>query len=188
MSTAVTAPEEVQLPKAVLKRMMKKQLAQSDNAAIRDANISADAMLAVSEAAKVFISYLTCTANDICAEHKRSTISADDVLSALEELEFGEFCDVLRSDLESVWFNDACLGLHRTCVSTNRVPHRGQGKGISGQSEKGGQHRDGRCRRCSRWRDDGAVALFRRMWVALFCCRTRGAHRRLLPTQWGCSQ
>lgn len=100
MSAAVATPEEVQLPKAVLKRMMKKQLAQSDNAAIRDANISADAMLAVSEAAKVFISYLTCTANDICAEHKRSTISPDDVLSALEELEFGEFCDVLRSDLE----------------------------------------------------------------------------------------
>lgn len=135
----MAAPEEVQLPKAVLKRMMKKQLAQSDNAAVRDANISADAMLAVSEAAKVFISYLTCTANDICAEHKRSTISADDVLSALEELEFGEFCDVLRSDLQRADGGAAPSSLEVAHHQpTRRVSHRGQGKGVCSQGEKGG--------------------------------------------------
>lgn len=102
---SAAAVEEAQLPKAVLKRMMKKQLALSEDAAVRDANISSEAMLAVSEAAKVFISYVTCTANDICMEHKRSTISADDVLSALDELEFGEFVDVLRTDLERMLNN-----------------------------------------------------------------------------------
>lgn len=38
-----------------------------------------DALLACAEAAKLFIHYLTATANDACKDAKRQTISADDV-------------------------------------------------------------------------------------------------------------
>lgn len=39
-------------------------------------------------------------ANDICHESKRQIISADDVLNALEEIEFSEFVEPLRKSLD----------------------------------------------------------------------------------------
>ena len=48
----------------------------------------------------MFIHYLTATANDVCKESKRQTISADDVITALEDLEFGELVPALREALE----------------------------------------------------------------------------------------
>lgn len=38
--------------------------------------------------------------NDICKEAKRQIISADDVLAALEDIEFAEFLPVLKDSLE----------------------------------------------------------------------------------------
>ncbi|EFN55328.1 hypothetical protein CHLNCDRAFT_14739, partial [Chlorella variabilis] len=59
-----------------------------------------DALLACAEAGRLFIHYLTATANDACKDAKRQTISADDVLTALEDLDFGELVEPLRSALE----------------------------------------------------------------------------------------
>lgn len=39
-------------------------------------------------------------ANDICKESKRQTINAEDVLTALEEMEFPEFIGPLRASLD----------------------------------------------------------------------------------------
>lgn len=41
-----------------------------------------------------------CRANDICRESKRQTINADDVLKALEEIEFPEFLKPLKASLD----------------------------------------------------------------------------------------
>lgn len=49
---------------------------------------------------QVFISYLTSAANDICKEAKRQTISAEDVFTALQDLEFGELISPLKEALE----------------------------------------------------------------------------------------
>lgn len=57
-------------------------------------------MLACSEAAKLFIHYLAATANDACKDAKRQTVSADDVLTALDDLEFGELAEPLKAALE----------------------------------------------------------------------------------------
>jgi DNA polymerase epsilon subunit 3 len=62
-----------------------------------------DALSALSESAKVFISYLTATANELCKEKKRATISSDDVLNALEELEFAEFVEPLQLCIQGKW-------------------------------------------------------------------------------------
>lgn len=44
--------------------------------------------------------YIVCRANDICKESKRQTISADDVLKAIEEIEFPEFIEPLKASLD----------------------------------------------------------------------------------------
>jgi hypothetical protein len=49
---------------------------------------------------------LCCSANEICRESKRQTINADDVLKAVEELDFPEFCEPLKAALAGV-----CLSL-----------------------------------------------------------------------------
>ena len=50
----------------------------------------------------MFISYLTSAANDICKEAKRQTISAEDVFSALQDLEFGELLPPLKEALDGI--------------------------------------------------------------------------------------
>ncbi|TVU27179.1 hypothetical protein EJB05_29766, partial [Eragrostis curvula] len=42
-----------------------------------------------------------CSANDMCKESKRQTINADDVLKALDEMEFSEFVEPLGTSQQS---------------------------------------------------------------------------------------
>jgi DNA polymerase epsilon subunit 3 len=92
---------QAELPKAVVKRIIKEKLSTSGpNGERKDISLQKDALLAVSESAKVFLNYLTMTANDICKEKKRQTISADDVLQALQDLEFPELVEPLKEALE----------------------------------------------------------------------------------------
>ena len=59
-----------------------------------------DALLAFAESAKVFINYITAAANDACKEAKRQTMNQADVLTALEELQFGELIPGVKDSLE----------------------------------------------------------------------------------------
>ena len=59
-----------------------------------------DALLAFSESAKIFITYITAAANDACKDSARQTLSEADVLTALEELDFGELLPPLKASLE----------------------------------------------------------------------------------------
>eukprot|EP00877_Chromochloris_zofingiensis_P004921 jgi/Chrzof1/1442/Cz10g08040.t1 len=98
------AEVDTDLPKTLVKRLVKNKLAglvDSSDGAKREVQINKDALLAFSESAKVFINYLTTTANDICHEHKRQTISADDVLQALDDLDFVEMVPQLKDALEA---------------------------------------------------------------------------------------
>ncbi|XP_062083016.1 DNA polymerase II subunit B4-like [Humulus lupulus] len=95
MEKAVAEAEE--LPKAIVRRVVKDKL--SHCAEDTDFNVHKDALLAFSESARIFIHYLSATANDICKESKRQTISGDDVLKALEEIEFSEFLNPLNASL-----------------------------------------------------------------------------------------
>ncbi|ONK71292.1 uncharacterized protein A4U43_C04F6970 [Asparagus officinalis] len=63
-------------------------------------SVQKDALLAFAESTRIFIHYLSATANDICKESRRQTINADDVLKAIEEIEFPEFIEPLRASLE----------------------------------------------------------------------------------------
>jgi Histone-like transcription factor (CBF/NF-Y) and archaeal histone len=55
-----------------------------------------DALLALSEGAKVFIQYLTAAANAVCKGAGRQTLSEDDVYAALADIQFAEFVPPLQ--------------------------------------------------------------------------------------------
>ena len=67
------ASDDLDLPKALVRRLVKGKLSSSDPDG-KDVQLNKDALLAFSESAKVFITYLSSTANEICKEAKRSTI------------------------------------------------------------------------------------------------------------------
>ncbi|GAV85312.1 CBFD_NFYB_HMF domain-containing protein [Cephalotus follicularis] len=96
MEKVVAQIEE--LPRAIVRRVVKDKL--SECCPDYDINLQKDSLLAFSESARIFIHYLSATANDICKESKRQTMNADDVLKALEEIEFPEFIAPLKASLD----------------------------------------------------------------------------------------
>eukprot|EP00958_Prasinococcus_capsulatus_P010287 scaffold999_cov375-Prasinococcus_capsulatus_cf.AAC.6 len=95
---------------------VKSKLAEIAGDIKRDVAINKDALNAFSECAKIFIHYLTATANDICQESRqRSTVTADDVLKALEELDFHELCGPLSQSLEGKSSLPLLVTIHGCC-------------------------------------------------------------------------
>jgi len=93
------------LPRAHVKRIVKAKLAELQvqtpgDSGKREIQVSKEVLAAMAESAKIFIHYLTATANDACRDSKRSTISADDVLRAVEDIEFADFVPPLQASLE----------------------------------------------------------------------------------------
>ena len=105
------ASAEVDFPKAVLKRIVKEKMRefferndmQTEMESSVDIQISKDALTAFNEAAKLFVYYITATANDICRESKRQTISPTDVITALQEVEFEELVEPVASLVEGMY-------------------------------------------------------------------------------------
>ncbi|KAK9833707.1 hypothetical protein WJX74_003299 [Apatococcus lobatus] len=97
--------EDADLPKALVKRIVKAKLTtlqpQETDDQKREVQLNKDALLAFAESSKIFIAYVTATANDICKQAKRQIISGEDVATALEELEFDSFVGPIRQSLES---------------------------------------------------------------------------------------
>ncbi|KAL6838503.1 hypothetical protein ACP4OV_031748 [Aristida adscensionis] len=97
---AMTEAEVDELPKAIVRRLVKDKLACVAGGDGAEVIVNRDAMAAFAESARIFIHYLSATANDMCKETKRQTINADDVLKALDEMEFSEFVEPLRTALQ----------------------------------------------------------------------------------------
>lgn len=87
-------PEDLNLPNAVITRIIKEALPDG-------VNVSKDARIAISKAASVFVLYATSCANNFALQSKRKTISGKDVLDAMEEMEFEKFVDPLKDSLEA---------------------------------------------------------------------------------------
>uniref|UniRef100_A0A8C8SXY1 DNA polymerase epsilon subunit 3 n=1 Tax=Pelusios castaneus TaxID=367368 RepID=A0A8C8SXY1_9SAUR len=86
-------PEDLNLPNAVITRIIKEALPDG-------VNISKEARSAISRAASVFVLYATSCANNFAVKGKRKTLNAGDVLSAMEEMEFQRFISPLKETLE----------------------------------------------------------------------------------------
>jgi histone H3/H4 len=68
---------EFEPPLACVRRLLKHSLPSSTN-------VGKDASAAFARACGIFIIYLTACANDFAREHKRQTITANDVLAAVQ--------------------------------------------------------------------------------------------------------
>lgn len=86
-------PEDLNLPAAVVARLMKDALPVG-------CNVSKEARQAVCRAASVFVLYLTSQSNTLAQQSKRKTVSGADVIAALAEMDFEEFSDPLKEALE----------------------------------------------------------------------------------------
>ncbi|XP_065646731.1 DNA polymerase epsilon subunit 3 isoform X2 [Hydra vulgaris] len=87
-------PEDLNLPSAVIARMIKEVLPDG-------VNISKEARAAISKSASVFVLYATSCANNIALKRKRKTLTASDVLEAIDEMEFSSFLEPLKEALEN---------------------------------------------------------------------------------------
>ncbi|XP_059404130.1 DNA polymerase epsilon subunit 3-like [Carassius carassius] len=87
-------PEDLNLPNAVITRIIKEALPDG-------VNVSKEARRAISQAASIFVLYATSCANNFALKAKRKTLNAGDVMSAVEEMEFERFLQPLREALEA---------------------------------------------------------------------------------------
>merc|ERR1712025_949566 len=62
-------------------------------------------MGAISKAASVFVLYCTSCANNVAMQSKRKTIAGNDVIKAMEEMEFDRFVEPLQNAL-AAWKNE----------------------------------------------------------------------------------
>ncbi|GFR59642.1 DNA polymerase epsilon subunit 3 [Elysia marginata] len=87
-------PEDLNLPNAVVTRIIKDAIPEG-------VNVSKEARLAISKAASVFVLYATSISNNFAVKGKRKTINAQDVLSAMENMEFEQFIEPLQQCQEA---------------------------------------------------------------------------------------
>ncbi|XP_062515744.1 DNA polymerase epsilon subunit 3-like [Corticium candelabrum] len=86
--------DDLNLPAAVVARLIKEALPEG-------VNISKEARTAVSKAASVFVLYTTACANTHAVKHKRKTLTGPDVLSAMDDMEFGQFIPILQEAVDA---------------------------------------------------------------------------------------
>merc|ERR1712018_375127 len=87
-------PEDLNLPNAVVSRIIKEALPPS-------VKVSKEAQAAVAKAASVFVLYATSCANNVALKSHRKTIHGGDVVKAVEDMEFDKFIKPLENSLES---------------------------------------------------------------------------------------
>ena len=152
------------LPQAHIKRIVKAKLAEltaGEGDQKREVSVQKEALSAFAESARIFIHFLTATANEVCHESKRLTINADDVLKAIEDVEFHEFVEPLREALAGALaggFGRACGG--KRCGAAPALTRAGAAarvlRSFQGcQRREGGGQEDGEAqggRRRGRWR------------------------------------
>merc|ERR1712018_1100507 len=87
-------PEDLNLPNSVVSRIIKEALPPS-------VKVSKEAQAAVAKAASVFVLYATSCANNVATNSHRKTINGNDVIKAMEDMEFNKFIDPLENSLDS---------------------------------------------------------------------------------------
>ncbi|CAI9778328.1 unnamed protein product [Fraxinus pennsylvanica] len=96
--TEKVVSEADELPKTIVRRVVKDKLSQLSKDS--EVTVLRESLRGFCESARIFIHFLSATANDVCKESKRQIINAEDVFKALEEIEFAEFVAPLRTSLE----------------------------------------------------------------------------------------
>ncbi|TDL16800.1 histone-fold-containing protein [Rickenella mellea] len=85
--------DNYELPKSVVTRIAKSALPEN-------AKLQKDTVLALVKGSTVFINYLAATAHDMASSRQHKSVSASDVLKALELIQFGDMVDGLQEELK----------------------------------------------------------------------------------------
>ncbi|KAH8105155.1 histone-fold-containing protein [Cristinia sonorae] len=86
--------EAFELPKSLVTRIARS--AFPDNVKLQK-----EAMLALLKGSTVFVNYIAATAHDVAVSKQHKSISASDVLKALEVTQFGDMVDKLQDELQA---------------------------------------------------------------------------------------
>merc|ERR1712029_816995 len=86
-------PEDLNLPSSVVSRIIKEALPPS-------VKVSKEAQAAVAKAASVFVLYATSCANNVALKSHRKTIHGNDVIKAMDDMEFEKFIKPLENSLD----------------------------------------------------------------------------------------
>ncbi|KAL4258538.1 DNA polymerase Epsilon Subunit [Pleurotus pulmonarius] len=85
--------EQFELPKSLVTKIAK-------SAVPPEVKLQKDVVLSLVKSSTVFINFLAATAHDIAISKQHKSISASDVLKALEAVEFGDLVDPLQKQLK----------------------------------------------------------------------------------------
>lgn len=88
------ATQDLTLPSAVVVRLIKESLPDG-------ISIAKEARICLNKAAAVFVLYVTSAANSVAMKNNRKTIAGQDVIQAMEDMEFEQFVEPLQEALES---------------------------------------------------------------------------------------
>ncbi|KAJ7058093.1 histone-fold-containing protein [Mycena amicta] len=113
--------ENFELPKSLVTRIAKSAL--PDNAKMQK-----ETVLSLVKGSTVFINYLAATAHDVALSKQHKSISASDVLKALETIEFGDLVDKLQGEL-AVYRELAKTDKSKKGTSISAAVPSGKGKG-----------------------------------------------------------
>ncbi|OCB90233.1 histone-fold-containing protein [Sanghuangporus baumii] len=91
-----------ELPKALVQRIAKSSIPESSK-------LQKETVTALQKGSTVFINYLAATAHDIATSRQHKTVSASDVLKALEVIQFGDMVEPLQHELQSMSYRLSAL-------------------------------------------------------------------------------
>lgn len=85
-------PEDLNLPTSIVSKIIKDCLPST-------CKVSKEASAAIAKAASVFILYTTSSSNAVASKSNRKTISGQDVITAMGDMEFDKFVRPLENSL-----------------------------------------------------------------------------------------
>ncbi|KAG6371834.1 histone-fold-containing protein [Boletus reticuloceps] len=127
--------ENFELPKSLVTKIAKSAI--PDNAKLQK-----ETVLSLVKGSTVFINYLAATAHDVALSKQHKSISASDVLKALEMIEFGDLVDPLQNELQIHRENTKGDKNRKSGVDRNNSSSKGkakEGESISSASRSKGK-------------------------------------------------
>ncbi|KZP23971.1 histone-fold-containing protein [Athelia psychrophila] len=85
--------ENYELPKSIITKISKSSIPEN-------AKLQKETVLGLVKGSTIFINYLCATSHDVAMSKQHKSVSASDVLKAIEIIEFGDLNDILSAELQ----------------------------------------------------------------------------------------
>ncbi|EJC99540.1 histone-fold-containing protein [Fomitiporia mediterranea MF3/22] len=115
-----------ELPKALVQRIAKSSIPENSK-------LQKETVTALQKGSTVFINYLAATAHDIATSRQHKSVSASDVLKALEVIQFGDMVEPLQHELQI--FRENAKNPKKSASANKAANASGTGDSVSGRSK-----------------------------------------------------